>query len=152
MSEFVVNYILGYIPTWIWPATAGAAAVVYFLAHMLANFPNVKVYAVLIKPVSFAAMLLGVFMYGGAGVTAVYQAEIQQLQNKINVAQQASDDANVAVETKIVTRTKLIHDTKKIYQDRIHEVAKVIDAECHLDPDVVSILNSAAKNPLGDSK
>jgi len=68
------------------------------------------------------------------------------------VAQQASSDANTNIQTKIVTKTKVIHDTQVVYQEKIKEVEKKIDADCKIDPEAISILNGAAKNPLGATK
>jgi hypothetical protein len=152
MFSWLIEQILGNLPTWLWPATAGAGAAVYFLAHLLANFPNFKPYAFFIKPVSFAVIIFSVFMYGGAGVTEILQAQLKEQEAKIAVAQQASSDANTAVQTKIVTHTKVIHDTQVVFQEKIKEVEKKIDADCKIDPEAITILNGAAKNPLGATK
>jgi len=152
MFNWLIEQALGHLPVWLWPAVAGAGTAVYFLAHLLSNFPNVKPYAIFIKPAAFLTIILGVFMYGGAGVTEILQAQIKEQEAKIAVAQQASSDANTAVQTKIVTHTKVIHDTQIVYQEKIKEVEKKIDADCKIDPEAISILNGAAKNPLGATK
>jgi len=152
MFNWLLEQALGFLPVWIWPATAGAGTVVYFFSHILATFPNFKPYTAFIKPVAFITILVGVFMYGGAGVTEILQAQIKEQEAKIAVAQQASSDANTAVQTKIVTHTKVIHDTQVVYQEKIKEVEKKIDADCKVDPEAITILNGAAKNPLGATK
>ena len=152
MFSWLLQTVLGNLPTWMWPACAGGATAVYFLAHILSSFPNFKPYALFIKPVAFIIILVGVFMYGGAGVTDILQAQIKEQEAKIAVAQQASSDANTAVQTKIVTHTKVIHDTQVVYQEKIKEVEKKIDADCKIDPEAINILNGAAKNPLGATK
>jgi len=152
MFNWLIEQALGTLPTWIWPALAGGATAVYFLAHIIGSFPNFKPYALFIKPVAFVLILVGVFMYGGAGVTEILQAQIKEQEAKIAVAQRASSDANTAVQTKIVTNTKVIHDTQIVYKERIKEVEKKIDADCRVDPEAISILNGAAKNPLRASK
>ena len=152
MFSWLLEQVLGNLPTWLWPTIAGGSAVVYFLAHILGNFPNFKPYAFLIKPIAFVSILVSVFMYGGAGVTDILQAQIKEQEAKIAVAQQASSDANTNIQTKIVTKTKVIHDTQVVYQEKIKEVEKKIDADCKIDPEAISILNGAAKNPLGATK
>jgi hypothetical protein len=152
MFSWLLQEVLGNLPSWLWPAVAGAGATVYFLSHLLANFPNFKPYAFFIKPVSFIVILIGVFMFGGAGVTDILQAQIKEQEAKIAVAEQASSDANKAVQTKIITHTKVIHDTQVVYQEKIKEVEKKIDADCKLDPEAIVILNGASKNPLGAAK
>jgi hypothetical protein len=152
MFSWILEQVLGNLPSWIWPACAGAGVAVYFMAHILGNFPNFKPYAIFIKPVSAVVVLLSVFMFGGAGVTDILQAQIKAQEAKIAVAEQQSADANAAVKTKIVTQTKVIHDTRVVIQQSIQHDAQQIDADCKLDPIAVKDLNAAAKNPLGASK
>jgi hypothetical protein len=131
---------------------AGGGYGAWIVTGILAHFPNVKPWTMVIKPICIAITILGIFMYGAAGVTAIYQAQILQMENDIKVAQQASTDVDTAVTVKIKSQTKVIHDTRIVYQERIQEIAKKIDADCKLDPDAVSTINSAAKNPLGDNR
>jgi hypothetical protein len=152
MFSWLITQILGNLPTWLWPALAGAAGAVYFLAHLISNFPNLKAYAFFIKPVSFAVIIFSVFMYGGAGVTAILQAQLKEQEGKIAVLQQASKDTNKAVKTKIIHDTKVIHDTRVVIQKEIQHDASKMDADCKLDPLAIKDLNDAAKNPLGTSK
>jgi hypothetical protein len=91
-------------------------------------------------------------MFGGAGVTAIYQAQVDEMKAKIAKAEDESKSANSNLQTKIVTKTKLIHDRQVVVQEKIKEVQKQIDAECKLDPAVPKILNDAARNPLKVAK
>jgi len=152
MFSWLIEHILSNLPSWLWPVVAGAGATTYFLARIVDTFPTIKPYAFFVKPVSFAVMLVGVFMYGGAGITAIYQAQINEMQAKMAAAQTASTDANGNLHTKIVTKTKVIHDVQVVIKERIKEVEKKIDADCKLDPEATKILNDAAKNPLGATK
>jgi hypothetical protein len=152
MFSWIIELILGGLPSWIWPAIAGGGFAVYFFAAILGNFPAFKPYAMFIKPLGALVCIGGIFMFGGAGVTDILQAQIKEQEAKIAVAQQASSDANTNIQTKIVTKTKVIHDTQVVYQEKIKEVEKKIDADCKIDPEAISILNGAAKNPLGATK
>jgi hypothetical protein len=148
MFAWLIEQILNDLPVWLWPATAGAGAVVYFLSGLLGTFPTFKIYAKLIKPVSAIVVLLAVFMYGGSGVTALYQARVDQVKKEVEIAKQASTDANKKLATVRKVKQKIIHDRQIVIHERIREVEKQIDAECKVDPAAVNILNSAAKDPL----
>lgn len=152
MFGWLVQQALGNIPTWTWPALAGASLVINLLSGILSHLPQFKPWHYFIKPLSWVGILVGVFMYGGAGVTAIYQAQLQQAQQEIAVAQQKSSDANTAIKTKVVTRIQVVHDKQVVYQDRIKEVTKEIDKDCKFDKDASKILNDAAKNPIKDAK
>ena len=88
-------------------------------------------------------------MWGGAGVTAMYEEKIRDIKEKIALAAEQSKEANAKIETKIVVKKQVIHDTKVVIQKELVESAAKIDAECKLDPSVPVILNKAAKNPVG---
>jgi hypothetical protein len=150
MFSWLINMFIGTLPMWVWPAGAGAAAVIYFLSGILAHIPNTKVYAFLLKPVSFIALLVCVFMYGGSGVAEVYQEELKIADAKVTTAQEAAKIANNQVKTVIVEKVKTIHDTKVVVRKEIQQVEKKIDADCHIDPEAINILNQAAHN--GDTK
>ena len=103
MFEFFVHYALGNIPDWLWPALAGGAFVVWFFAGVISHLPQFALYAKLIKPVAFIAMLMGVFMYGGAGVIAVYKADLVEAQHQAELAAEkakAEAKAKAAAEAK----------------------------------------------------
>ena len=74
MFSWIIELILGGLPSWIWPAIAGGGFVVYSLSAVLGTFPAFKPYAMFIKPLGAVICVGGIFMFGGAGVTAIYQA------------------------------------------------------------------------------
>jgi len=152
MSSWMMNLILGQIPVWIWPALSGGGVAVYLLSGILSHLPQFTPWHYVLRPLSIVAVLFGVFMYGGAGVTEILQAQIKEQEARIAVAEQKSNDANVQIQTKIVTQTKVIHDTKVVVQKELVADASKIDAECKVDPAAIKDLNDAAKNPLGASK
>jgi hypothetical protein len=66
------------------------------------------------------------------------------MQDKIAVAEAKSATVNTQIETKVVEKVKLIHDTQVVVQDRIVKEAAQMDAECKVDASAISILNQAA--------
>ena len=147
MFTWLIEQILTNLPVWVWPMLLGIGLAVYLLSNVLSNFPAFKPYAFFIKPMSALTILIGVFMYGGSGVTALYQARVDQLKNEIAVAQQASTDANKKLVSVRKIKTKIIHDRQIVIHERVREVEKRIDAQCKIDSVAVTILNSAAKDP-----
>lgn len=151
MFDWIITAVLGNMPIWIWPAVAGAGFTIYLLAGILIHIPEIKPYAMFVKPVGAIACVIGIFMYGGAGVTAIYQAQIKDMQNKVAMAEQKSNDANALLSEKVTNNTKIIHDKQVVYKDRIKEVEKIIDNDCKVDLQMTKILNSAATNPIKSS-
>jgi hypothetical protein len=149
MFSWMIDFILSGLPGWLWPAISLGGFAVYSFAAVIGHFPAFKSYTIFIKPVGILACLGGIFMWGGAGVTAMYEEKIRDIKEKIAIATEQSKTANSKIETKIVVQKQIIHDTKVVIQKELVESAAKIDAECKLDPSVPTILNKAAKNPVG---
>jgi hypothetical protein len=152
MFGWIFELLVGDLPGFLWPLLAGAGVACYFFSAILGSFPTFKPYTMFIKPVSLAVAAFGVFMFGGSGISAIYQQQIEDMKAKIAIAEQASKDTNVQIQTKIVTNTKIIHDKQIVIQEKIVKDSAKIDTECKLAPEAIADLNSAAKNPLGVSK
>jgi len=66
---------------------------------------------------------------------------------KVAVAEEQSKVVNAEIQTKIVTRTKLIHNTKIVTKELLKEKEVAIDSQCSV-PDVITVLNRAATRPV----
>jgi hypothetical protein len=104
-------------------------------------------YANIIKYVSIALLCIGIYWKGGYSVEQEWRQRVAELEEKVKDAEKKSQQTNVVIETKIRERTKRVVEKREIVVQKIKEVEKVIDAKCELDPNVVSILNEAAKKP-----
>ena len=147
MFDLVVHYVLGNIPTWLWPAAAGGSFAIYFFAGVISHLPQISLYAKFIKPVAGIAFIFSVFMYGGAGVVAVYQADLKEAQHKAELAEEKSKDANDKLDDALKANANLIKghaygNTKVIYRDR-----NIINADCKkINPTALDDYNRAIKN------
>ena len=148
MFSWLIQQFLGNTPIWLWPFVAGAGFGAYIITGILAHFPQIKPYAVLAKVISLITMVVGIFMYGGAGVTAIYQAELLDMQHKVDIAEQKSSDANKLLSQKQDQNVKIIHDTKVVIREHIVNDSAKIDATCKVDPVAIQDLNDAAVNPI----
>jgi hypothetical protein len=147
MFSFVVNHLLGHIPVWIWPFTAGAGCGAYIIAGILQNFPNFKPWMIFIRPICILVTVLGIFMYGGAGVVAIYQAQILAKENEIKVAQQTSDDANIALGIVMSGQKTIVIQNKTEISKRIKKVQQQIDKDCSIiDAEAWELYNDAVYN------
>jgi len=147
MFEFFVHYALGNIPDWLWPALAGGAFVVWFFAGVIGHIPQFSLYSKFIKPVAFLAMLTGVFMYGGAGVIAVYKADLVEAQHKADLADQKAQSANAALSVAVANNKHLIEGRAYGVRQIIIKDAAKINADCNkINSDAWEDYNRAIKN------
>jgi hypothetical protein len=146
MYGFIVDYFLGDIPTWVWPFVAGGGITVYFLAHILSALPQVRPYSMFIKPVAFITFTLGVFMYGGSGVVALYQERVKVAEQQAAIADQQATAANAALAANIRERKDDIRQNREAARATIAVNARQFDKECTVSTEAIGIHNDAAQN------
>lgn len=147
MFEFIIQHILNTLPVWFWPAIAVAGLVVYILAGVLTRFPGLKVYGWLFKPVGLVIFVVGVFMFGGAGVTTIWQEQVRQAQARVDAAVVASNVANTKLDKMRKQKNQVIVQRQVVIHERIVKDAAKMDATCRVDPVAIQDLNDAARNP-----
>lgn len=152
MFNFIINHFIGNIPVWVWPFMAGSGFGVYFVAGIAGHFPALRPYAWLVKLLGGVVFVAGVFMFGGAGVTAIWQAQIAEQQAKIDAAVVASKSANDKLTQVRKQKNRVIVQRQVVIHERIKTVEKRIDAECKVDPVAIQILNDSATNPEAKKK
>jgi hypothetical protein len=90
MFELIVNHFLGNMPVWVFPFMAGIGFGIFIIAGIAEHIEPVRIYALIARPVSFIVFVLGVFLYGGAGVVAIQQQALLEAQHKTELAEQAA--------------------------------------------------------------
>lgn len=120
-------------------------------SYFIRFIPTLIPYAEAVKIAGIVLLVLGVYLKGGYSVEMEWRAKVVKVEEKVAVVEEKSVEANVVVQKVFVDKIKVVKDTKIVVQEKIVEVEKIIDAECKVAPDVLDILNQAAKNP-GASK
>lgn len=148
MFSWIISHIIADIPVWIWTFVAGAGIALYFVGGFMTRFPSpqIKIIALTTKYGGLVTLLFGIFMCGGAGVTAVWQADIEAANERVAAAEAKSNKVNTVIVTKVVKQLELVRaqgDDVIKYIDR--EVVKY-DSSCTVPAAVVNALNAAALN------
>lgn len=120
-------------------------------SYFIRFIPTLIPYAEAVKIGGIILLVLGVYLKGGYSVEMEWRAKVKEVEEKVDVVEQKSQEANVVVQKVYVDKIKVVRDTKIVVQEKIVEVEKIIDAECKVAPEALDILNQAAKNP-GASK
>lgn len=147
MFDLIIKYACGNLPQWLWPALAGGAFVVHFFFQVLSALPQVKPYSMFIKPVSAIVFVGSIFMYGGAGVSAIYAEALKEEQHKVELAVQASNSANTQLQAALVANEHLISGRAYGVHQAIESHRTVINADCNkINSSAVTDYNRAVKN------
>lgn len=144
-------WMLNFIPdAWI-SAAVNLAIIVSVIGlaatWLLSRFPIIGGYAKIIRLVCVGLLLISVYFKGSLENELVWRARVAELEAKIAAAEAKSQKVNTVIKNKIVTKTRVVHDTQIVVQEKIKEVEKVINEKCEIDPAVIEIHNRAAETP-----
>jgi len=143
---WLIEHTLLLLPTWFWFVVSGVGAVLYFFSNFIQAIPfaQAKLAGLSVKYIGLALLLGGVYLTGGAGVTALWQEQIKEANAKIEAVEAKSKETNVVIQKQFVDRIKTVKELEIQVQEKIIKDSTVIDAECKLAPEVIIDLNAAA--------
>jgi hypothetical protein len=147
MISWLLEQFLSSIPSWVWLFGAGGGITVVLLSGILSHVPAISIYARFLKPVAGIITLLCVFMYGGAGVQAMWEEKVRLAQEEADKKAAQAEQLNKDLEIERKKKAQVRVEYKEKIRTEIREVEKLIDAKCEIDPKVPELLNKAATNP-----
>ena len=152
MFSWMIDFVLSSIPSEFWLVGAVASLAVFFLSVVLAHVPAIGIYVKFIKPIAGVITLACVFMYGGAGVQAIWEEKVQVAQEIADRKAKESEEFSKKLDEERKKKQKVRVEYYNTVKTEIKEVEKVINSKCEIDPKVPELLNKAAKNPAGEGK
>lgn len=119
----------------------------FFVLHKILNkFPALAPYHLLIQIVSAVLLVAGVYFKGGYSTEMAWREKLAAAEERARVAEEQAKKVNTEIVTVYKDRVKVVKENVIVYQDRIKEVEKIIDGQCKVAPEAISIHNDAAKN------
>lgn len=158
MFTWIITHILFSLPVLFWVSMAMIGFIVYFISGYIGKIPVLNIQAGLIRIIGVIAMVIGVFMWGGSGVAAIYKAQIEEQKEKIRIAEAKSQKVNVIVEEKIVEKIKYIRGkteyiTRYVDKEIIKYDTKFVPGgACEIPKEFIRALNAGAKNNTDELK
>lgn len=154
-----LSWMLSFIPTALWSILLWGSLATFAATYFLTFIKPLAIYAHIIRPIALVIAFFSVYWLGGADVEERWQAKVKDLENKVAVAEEQARTANAKIETKVITKTKVVKekgDQIVQYVDRVvtqdKEVVKFVE-RCPIPPAVVNTINAAAKNqPIEEKK
>lgn len=146
MLQFIPDSLL----LWVIHGMLIAGVVGFLLSFFLLNrllrwFPQLAPIHLLLQILSIVLLVGGVYFKGGYNTEAEWRSRVAEMEQKVAEAEAKSQQTNTVIKTKIVNKIKTVKEYQIVYQDRIKEVEKIIDAECKIAPEAITILNDAAR-------
>jgi hypothetical protein len=140
-NDFLLMFVNGILIT---------GAILTFLSFFVINkilrwWPPLAGWLNLIQIISVVILLAGVYFKGSYQTEAEWRSRVTELEQKVTEAETKSQKTNTVIKTKVIEKVKKVKEYQIVYQDRIKEVEKLIDAECKVAPEALIILNDAAR-------
>lgn len=127
--------------------TIGVAS--YIGSKLLVWVPPIYKYKLVVEILGVLLFSSGAYLYGGRVVEQIWQARVTELEAKLKVAETKSKEINTIIETKVITKIKVIKETVYANKEIIKEVVgKQLDAKCELPVSTVVLLNSSSQNEV----
>lgn len=120
------------------------AVIAGLFAHRI---PVIWQYQVPFKVLGIALLALGVYFRGGYAVEMAWRERVTELETQVAAAKLASEKVNTVIQTRVVTKTKVIKekaDTIVQYVDREKEIIK-FDNKCPVPQEAIDVHNEAAR-------
>jgi hypothetical protein len=136
------------ILSWVYWAIIAVGITGMFAGFFGKFIPVYGRYISFIKPIGIALVVLGVWLRGGYDVEMAWRAKVAEAEAKVAKAEAESQVVNTKLEVERKKKAKVRTEYITTVKERIVKETQVIDAECKVAPEAISILNDAAKNSI----
>jgi hypothetical protein len=148
-----IGWMLSLIPdnlfVWIYYIILTAGFALYIASKLVKWLPLMGQYKLPAELVGVVLLVVGAYFYGGHGVQQAWLARVAELEAKVKIAEEKSQQVNKVIETKVVTKIKVVKENVYVNREIIKEVAgKQLDASCSLPKSTVSLHDSASRNEV----
>ena len=148
-----LGWMLSLIPDslfiWITYILFGIGIVLYVASKLVVWIPMMGQYKLPAELVGVVFLVVGSYLFGSYGTEMIWRNRVAELESKVKVAEEKSQQVNTVIETKIVEKIKVVKENVYVNREIIKEVAgKQLDAQCTLPKSTVSLHDSASRNEV----
>jgi hypothetical protein len=148
-----IGWMLSLIPdslfVWIYYIMLTLGLGLYVVSKLVKWLPMMGQYKLPAELVGVVLLVVGAYFYGGYSVQSAWQARVAELEAKVKIAEEKSQQVNKVIETKVVEKIKVVKENVYVNREIIKEVAgKQLDSSCSLPKSTVSLHDSASRNEV----
>jgi hypothetical protein len=136
--EFIVNavLVLGVVLTLL---------SFFVLKYIFKFIPPLAPYRTPIQIVSVAILATGIYFKGGYSTEMIWREKVREVEAKLAESEQKSQELNTELAAERKKKQKVIREYAVTVRDRIVEKEKIINADCKIIPEIINIVNDAAR-------
>jgi hypothetical protein len=117
----------------------------YLTNIFLKNIPIISKYAVPLKIISIVLVVLGIFFEGSLMTEKSWRAKVEELEQKIAIAEVKSNETNTKIETVYVDRIETVKEIQYVTLKNIRSNSTAMDKDCKIEKNVIDLLNNSAR-------
>ena len=148
-----IQWVLALIPDsfflWITYLLIAVGVGLYVASKLVTWIPLISQYKLPAELIGVTLLVAGSYLFGSYGTEMAWRERVRDLEAKVKVAEEKSQQVNTVIETKIVEKIKIVKENVYVNREIIKEVAgKQLDAQCTLPKSTVSLHDSASRNEV----
>ena len=148
-----IQWVLALIPDsfflWITYLLIAVGVGLYVASKLVTWIPLISQYKLPAELVGVVLLVVGSYLFGSYGTEMAWRERVRELEAKVKVAEEKSQQVNTVIETKIVEKIKVVKENVYVNREIIKEVAgKQLDAQCTLPKSTISLHDSASRNEV----
>ena len=148
-----IQWVLALIPDsfflWITYLLIAVGVGLYVTSKLVTWIPLISQYKLPAELVGVVLLVVGSYLFGSYGTEMAWRERVRELEAKVKVAEEKSQQVNTVIETKIVEKIKVVKENVYVNREIIKEVAgKQLDAQCTLPKSTISLHDSASRNEV----
>jgi hypothetical protein len=121
----------------------------YIASKLVKWIPIMMQYRIPAELVGVLLLCVGAYFFGWRGNEEKWLDRVAELEAKVKIAEEKSQQINTVIQEKIVTRVKVIKENVYVNREIIKEVAGAqLDAQCSLPKSTISLHDSASRNEV----
>lgn len=144
LSSFIPDWFITYFVH----IVLAIGAILTFASTIVSRIPFISLYANLVKPIGIVILAIGIYLEGGLVNELGWRAKVAEFEQKVKLAEAKSNEANVKIIEKVVTKIQVIKDTSN--ENKI-AINKYVTDSCVLSNAAVMLHDSSSQNELPPS-
>jgi hypothetical protein len=121
----------------------------YIASKLVQWIPMMMQYRIPAELVGVLCLCIGAYFFGWHSNEEKWLARVKELEEKVQIAEAKSREVNTVIETKFVTKIKVVKETVYANQEIIREVAGTqLDSQCSLPRSSIVLHDSASRNEV----
>lgn len=147
--HWMINLIPDSFFIWITYLLFGLGVALYLISKLVVWIPLIAQYKFPVELVGVILLTVGAYLFGSHNNEMAWESRITELEQQVKIAEEKSQQVNTVVQTKVITKVKVVKQNVYVNREIIREVAgRQLDASCTLPVSTVVLHDSASRNEV----